>query len=257
MKSLRDKKKITKFLILYHSAVDEPSRLADIADELEMTEQGVSNYISEMHREGLIDPSSYAPTPDGMEFVRETLSELANFLDSANKEIELINRCTAIADESIEEGDQVGLFMKDGFLHASTEESSSNGIALSHAEEGQPIMVGALRGITELEVGTVYMVKVGIERGIDKGMDRLEKKLEKIDYDRLAVMDEEQYGLASSAGYGIDITFSPIESAISAVEKGLDVAFLVSEDECEGIVESLKRHNKAVDREYRIEFRVI
>ncbi len=255
MKLLRDKKKLTKFLILYHSALDEPNTLSDIAKELDMTQQGVSNYVKEMEDEGLIDTSSkgYHPTSSGIELVRDVLSELSVFVSEASQGIDLISKCTAIADERVSEGDPVGLFMKDGFLHASLSESSSMGEALNDADVGEPVQVGALKGITEMEVGRIYLLSVGDEFE-DK---RIEKELESIEYDKVAVSGELQYGLGRTLGLDMDIMFAPLESSMEAAEKGLDVLFIVSTDELDRITDKIRSRNKKRDEEYRIEYEVI
>ncbi len=255
MKLLRDKKKLTKFLILYHSALDEPNTLSDIAEELDMTQQGVSNYVKEMQEEGLIDTSSkgYHPTSSGVEMVRDVLSELSVFVNEASQGIDLISKCTAIADEPVSKGDSVGLFMKDGFLHASLSESSSMGEALNDADVGEPVQVGALKGITEMEIGRIYLLSVGDEFKRKK----IEKELEPIEYDKVAVSGEQQYGLGRMLGLEPDILFAPLESSLEAAEKGLDVLFIVSSDALERITDKIRSRNKKRDDEYRIEYEII
>lgn len=257
MKVLRDKKILTRFLILYYSAVSKPTRLSEIADELEMTEQGVSNYISDMSEEGLIDKSSkkYHPTSEGMELVRNVLSELGEFLDEASNNVEFISSCTAIADVSIEEGEEVGLFMKDGFLHASREGSSSMGTALDGAEPGEPLKVGGLQGITEMDVGKLTLLVVETE---DKdGLDEISSYIEEISYDLLSVMSESQYGITNMLDIEPDIKFAPWESTVKALEKGQDVLLLLSEDDLEGVLEKLKNRNRGYDEKYRVDHEII
>ncbi|MFW6142522.1 MAG: hypothetical protein ACOC53_08195 [Candidatus Saliniplasma sp.] len=255
MKLLRDKKKLTKFLILYHSALDEPNTLADIAEELDMTQQGVSNYMKEMSEEGLIDASSkgYHPTSSGIELVRDVLSELSVFVSEASQDIDLISKCTAIADEPISEGDDVGLFMKDGFLHASLSESSSMGQALNDADIGEPVQVGALKGITEMDIGRIYLLPVREEFESKK----IEKELDSIGYDKVAVSGELQYGLGRVLGLDPDIMFAPLESSIEAAEKGLDVLFIISTDELDRITDKIRSRNKKRDGEYKIGYELV
>ena len=197
MKILRDKSKMTKFLVLYKSAVERPNRLADLSSELNMSEQAVSNYISKMEKEGLIDRSGtfYRPTSEGMELVREIVSELGSFLDEASDKINFISTCTAIASENIQEGERVGLKMKDGFLHASLEESTSMGTALNSAKLGQPLRVGGLQGITEMELGELYLLEADIDGATEEKGESLNSDIETIDYDKLAIMGDMQHGL--------------------------------------------------------------
>lgn len=259
MKLLREKKTVTKFLILYYSSVNKPNRLATIAEEYDMTEQGVSNYISEMVQEGLMDKSGdyYHPTPDGMEYVRDILSELSAFLDDAVRKIKIISSCTAIADEKIKKGERVGLYMKDGFLHASKEERSSMGEALRGVKEGQPLKVGGLHGITEMELGRIYLVMSDINGGIDEEVEHLEEQIQGISYDLIGVTGEGQYGILKEAGIEPDITFSPIESAINAAERGLDVVLVTSESAQDKALERIRTQNKGREKEYQITYELL
>lgn len=259
MKVLRDKRTLTKFLILYKAAVEEPGKLADISEDLEMTEQSASNYISEMEEEDLIDKSSgiYHPTSKGMEFVREMLAKLGSFLEDANSEINFISSCTAVASEDIKEGDKVGLFMEDGLLHASLDESSSMGTALHDIEGGGPLLVGGLRGITEMEVGNIYLLKTDEEEEIEVRVEQAKESIEGVDHDGIAVMDESQYGLCNMLDIEPDMIFAPIEAGINAAEKGLDVLFMLSENETDKVLEKLNKRNKDFDQEYSIDHEIL
>ncbi len=252
---------MTKFLILYKSAVDQPTKLAEISDDLEMSEQGVSNYVSELEENDLLDRSrnSYHPTSQGMELVREVISNLGSFLEEASDEINFISTCTAIASEKIEEGEKIGLYMKDGFLYASLRDSSSVGTALSSAEEGEPLKVGGLQGITEMELGKIYLLQCDLEGGAQEEAEVLEKKIkgEALKYDKLAIMGELQYGLCNMIGLEPDIKFAPIESTINSAEKGLDVLLLLSKSDMDQVLEEINRRNRDFDEEYKIDYSVL
>ncbi|MFW6040789.1 MAG: winged helix-turn-helix domain-containing protein [Thermoplasmatota archaeon] len=259
MKTLRDKKDITKFLILYHAANERPTKLADISSQLDMTEQGVSNYVSEMEEEGLMDSKEkkYRPTSKGMELVRNILGEMNEFLDEANTRLEFISSCVAIADEHIEKNDEVGLFMKDGFLYASLKESSSMGTALMDAKPGYPLEIGGLEGITDMDLGSIYLLVAEIDEEQEKSAHKIEKKLEQIDYDLIAVMRETQYGLTNILESKPDILFGPVASTINAAEKGLNVALLLSTSDVERVIERLRNRNKNMDEKYRIKYELV
>lgn len=256
---MRDKKTLTKFLILYKAAVEEPGKLADISEDLDMSDQAASNYISDMEREELIDRSRgiYHPTPKGMEFVREMLAKLGSFLEEANTEINFISTCTAISSEDISEGDKIGLFMQDGLLHASLGEFSSMGTALHDSKAGEPIKVGGLHGITEMEVGNLYLLKIDSNEEVKNALEDLKEKMRDVDYDRLAVMGEREYGLCNMLETEPDILFAPIESAINAAEKGLDILFMLSGEDTDKVLEKLNNRNRDLDKEYVIDHEVL
>lgn len=259
MKLLRDKKKLTEFLILYHSAINKPTKLAEIAEELDMTEQGVSNYVNGMEEKGLMDREGrrYHPTPSGMELIRDVISDLGEFLKTVNQKIDFIEKCTAIADDDIREGQQVGLYMKNGLLHASKSESTSMGTALNDADKGHPVEIGGLQGLIDMELGKLFIFPVHMK---DTGGDldgSIEEKLKSIGFDRLAVTGEEQYGIASMLDHEPDIVFSPIESSINAAEKGLDILVLTSEREAEKVIDRVHKQNRGREEEYEIEYELI
>ncbi len=255
MKLLRDKKELTRFLILYHSALEKPNKLSDISQPLDMTEQGVSNYISEMEEEDLLDAAGkrYHPTPKGMELVREVLTKLNSFVDEANRQMDLINHCTAMADERIERGDDVGLYMSGGFLRAGHKKRSSMGVAQSSANVGEPVPVGKLHGITEMEVGTIYMLKAGI----NSSTDEIKAKIESIEYDLLAVTGEAQYGLVKSLGFEPDIIYASQDASVNAAERGLNTLLLISDKEAESMIDRLSRLKREREDEYSIPYTIL
>ncbi len=259
MKVLRDKAKITRFLILYKSAVERPNRLADLSSDLDMSEQAVSNYISKMEEEGLIDRSSgsYRPTSKGMELVREVVSKIGTFLDEASENINFISTCTAIATENINEGDRVGLKMENGFLHASLERSTSMGTALNEAKKGHPLKVGGLQGITKMDLGELYLLEADIDDDTEKIVEEILTKIDSIDYDKLGIMEEMQYGLCNLIGMKPDILFAPIKSSINAAEKGLDVLLMISKNDLDDVLEKIKERNRGLDEDYKIDYTVI
>lgn len=253
MKLLRDKKELTRFLILYHSALERPNKLSEISEPLGMTEQGVSNYITDLEEEGLMDSTgkSYHPTLNGMEQVRDVLSQLNTFIDEANRRMDLIKYCTAIADENISPGDRVGLYMRDGFLRASSEEKSSNGIAQTSAEAGGGVSVGELHGITEMDLGTIYILRADLE----DTEDDIRSRINEINYDLVGVTGEAQYGLARSLVGEPDILFGTIEASINAAERGVDVLLIVSEKDAERIIARIEGLNRERDAEYKVDHR--
>ncbi|MFP4001450.1 MAG: MarR family transcriptional regulator [Thermoplasmata archaeon] len=259
MNVLRDKSTMTKFLLLYKSAVERPSRLADLSSELDMSEQAVSNYISKMEEDGLIDrsKSAYRPTSEGMELVREVVSELGNFLEEASERINFISTCTAIASEKIKEGERVGLNMKDGFLHASLKESTSMGTALNSAEEGHPLRVGGLQGITEMDLGEIYLVEIELEDMPEERAEKISSKIDEIEYDRLAIKGEMQYGICNILDIKPDIQFAPVESAINAAEKGLDVVMMLSRKDLDEVLEKINERNRGLEEDYTIDYTVV
>ncbi len=255
MKLLRDKKELTRFLILYHSALERPTKLSDLSGPLDMTEQGVSNYISEMEEQGLLDATGkrYHPTPKGMELVREVLTKLNSFVDEANRRMDLIKFCTAIADQPIDTGDELGLYMSGGFLRAGHKKRSSTGVALNSVKAGEPVSVGRLRGITDMEVGTIYMLKAGI----NSSAHDVKVKIASVEYDLLAVTGEAQYGLVRSLGLEPEIIYASRDASVNAAERGLNTLLVISDKEAESMADHLDRLNREREEEYSIPYTIL
>ncbi len=250
---------MTRFLILYRAVLEKPGKLSDLADPLGMTEQGVSNYISEMEEKGLLDTSGkkYHPTPKGMELVREVIAKLNTFIDEASQQMDLIKQCTAIAEGSVKEGDKVGLYMKNGFLRADTSDRTSIGTALTSGDVGEPLAVGNLQGITEMEVGNITLIKADIKGPLKETKKGLKDKLDSMNYDVLAVTGEAQYGLIASIGSESDIIFAPLDASINAAERGLDVILLISDHEAEAMIDRLQSLNREREKEFRIGYTIV
>ncbi|MFO8109715.1 MAG: MarR family transcriptional regulator [Thermoplasmata archaeon] len=259
MKLLRDKKTLTKFLLLYHTAMEEPTRLAELAKALEMSEQAVSNYVSEMEEEGLMDTGGkkYKPSPEGVEFVGDVLSRIGAFLERASKEIDFIFKCAAIAEESIAAKDDVGLFMEGGFLYASHEPTASMGLALSSAEAGEPVQVGRLQGIIDMDVGCIYLIAAETDDDPKKSAELLEPLLKESNYNLLAVEDEWALGLTNILQVQVNIKFAPVQSSILAAEKGLNVALILSPRSIDSVVSSINARNGGRPEAYRILYRIL
>ncbi len=259
MRLLRDKKSLTKFLLLYKMATDEPTRLIELADSLDMSEQAVSNYVSTMEEENLINTGGkrYKPTHKGMDFIEEIFSKLGDFLESASKTIDVISTCAAIAGEPIRKNDKVGLFMRDGFLHASNKKTSSIGIALNDADTGEPLLVGYLQGITEMDVGCIFLISVAQKNEVEEITRDLKQKLDSIEYDILTVEEEWTLGLANMIDADANIKFAPISASLRAAEKGLDVAFILTENSLERTISTISRWNSGCAEKYHINYKIV
>ena len=79
---------------------DRPqAKLADLADSLDMTQQGMSQYLKGMIGDGLIVKSDgrHLLTQKGVEFLHKSFSELKGYVDTGMKDLYLINTCTTLA----------------------------------------------------------------------------------------------------------------------------------------------------------------
>ncbi len=225
---LRDKSRITETMVLL-SILKGNKKLKEIAADVEITVQGVSEYIKSLESKGFVRNGMV--TPEGMEFLYSSLEEIGEFVHNANKVIGKIKVTEAIAGESIKEGDKVGLFMEDGYVHAYKRDSSSMGIAIMDANKGEDLGVKDLKGIMEIEYGKIYVyampdISQGGSRIINKEkikefIENTNKKIGVCGVVAKVALEE----IAS-----IDFEFAAVKSAINAAYRGISTILFVSHE---------------------------
>lgn len=259
MKVLRDLRLSTKMLIMLELINDPKTTLKPIAEKLEMTVQGISEYLRRMQEERLIQrlPSEYKLTKKGVQFLHENILELRDFVVAAIKRVEIIQTCVSVARTRIKAGDKVGLFMENGILTAyANKASSSTGTALVNAEAGEDIPIKDLKGIVELFPGMLMIIELpSIE---NKGthtvpVGKAGKVISKLKYDRLGALDAVGMVLAHKLGLKCDIEFAVVSAGIEAVQKGLNVVLLGSSDEAHRLVSTIEEINARTADKIRYE----
>ncbi len=225
---LRDKSKITKVLILLE-LLKGRKKLREIAKEIDITVQGVSEYIRTMEREGLVKEGSV--TLKGLEFLSDAIEEMGDFVAEANSVMKKVKVIEAIAGEDIDEGEEVGLFMEDGYIHAYRRESSSKGIALNSARKGEDLGVTALQGVLRIDYGKVRVfslppIEMGGTRAVNR--EKLKKVLENRRGEKIGVCGVVAY-LAVRDLAKIDFQFSAVNAAVDAHYRGVSTMLFVSQ----------------------------
>ena len=227
MAILRDKGKITEMMIIL-SLLKGNRKLKEIAEDVGITIQGVSEYMKILESEGLIKDGK--PTHYGIEFINSSLEEIGDFLHDANRIIGKIKVTEAIAGEEIKKGDEVGLFMESGYLHAYKKESSSMGVAINDANRGEDVGVKNLRGILNINYGKIDVyVMPSIEEGGSRNVkwDRIKKILK----------DRKKIGVCGIVAYislkdhiPIDFEFGSVYAVIDSAYRGIDSILFVSHE---------------------------
>lgn len=245
-KQLRDLKRNTELLILVEVLESPSARLKDIADKLEITVQAVSQYLSAMRKEGLVREQAGAPRPTqkGMQLLQEHFTGIKGEVDAILRRISVIDRCVAIAGEKIKKGAKVGLIMEDGMLMAFPgKKSPSTGAALEDADEGDDLLVGKLEGIVDLELGELLIIEAPSEiEGGSKtaNIERVRGRLEDFSPGLLVAGDAVGAALLMKASGEFFTLHAPVESAMSALSKGVDVAFSGTRDSIDKLLESVE-----------------
>ncbi len=237
---LRDKGSITKTLILLE-ILQGRRKLKDIAANIDITVQGVSEYIKTMEKDGLLEDGQL--TLKGLEFLDRALGELGDFVHSAEKIINKVSVTEAIAGEEIKEGDPVHLTMENGYLHAYRGEGESTGTALNSAREGDAVAVSNLRGILKVKYGKIEVYSLP---PVNKQKGGLDSEIKNV----LALRKSWKIGVAGVFAYlkvkkhaKIDFEFSAANSAVDAYYRGISSVIFTSHERIASVLETLNRKN--------------
>lgn len=238
----------TKYKVLVETAARQPNvRQSDIAAKLGITPQAVSEYIKQLFKESLITsdgPLNYRVTTKGVEAILRGAHEIKDYsrfvLEEVVRDVRVF---TAIAAQDLEEGDKVGVWMKDGLLYAGEKHiSGAAGIAIQKAQKGQDVGIRNLRGIIDLERGVVAICQIPrAERGGSRGVD-YEKLKEAVKGKRyLCALGVEALMALKKIGKKPDAFFGVKEAVIEASHHGISPIVVGVDNE---IPEMLRRLEK-------------
>lgn len=258
---LRDLKKNTELLILSELLRNPSIRRRELAEKFGVTEQAISQYVSELEKEKLISQSNgvMKPTRKGRQLLQERFFGLKEEIGDILRQLHLIDTCLAIAGGKIRAKDKVGLIMRDGKLFAYPNiDSSSTGIAKNDADKDEELFVGSLEGVVDLDLGDLIALQLpsealGGSRNID--IKRAKNIVAEFRFDEIAAGDLIGEIAAAKLNRKPSIIHAPVQASIRALSKGLNVLFLGSRDSVLEISKELDRLK--LDSGYDIERRII
>jgi len=228
---LRDKGRITRILILLE-LLKGKKKLREIAEEIDITVQGVSEYMRNMEKEGFVKDGEI--TVRGLEFLSEAIEEMGDFVSEANRIMKKVRVVEAIAGEFIEKGSKVGLFMEDGYIRAYMRKSSSTGIAINTADEGEVVGVTNLRGVLHIDYGKILVFSMPSVEELhdssnpgDVDTDRIREIIENNRDAKIGVCGALAYVTVKNIA-SIDFQFSAVNSAVDAYYRGISTILFVS-----------------------------
>lgn len=175
---LEDKREITRLQILVEVAENQPAvSQKEVADSIGVTPQAVSEHMSSLVEEGLVNKrrrGRYEITKEGADVVLSHAESLEEYVEHVMEEV--VGRVfvdTAVADGEVEEGEEVSLSMRDGFMRAAPGDCEPpKARAVTDAEEGDDVGVTEFDGIIEFESGTVTVVRVpSVEDGGSRAVE--------------------------------------------------------------------------------------
>jgi predicted transcriptional regulator len=158
LSELRRSGSVTELLFLYECATLEPSQLRPVADRIGLTVQAVSHSFRQLRDRGLVEVRSgrYRPTVEGVAWLHESLSRLADNVRSRVERLHVIRSCRAVALADLARGDLVSLELKDGRLSARPGGAGpSRGRVTTPGRSGALVEVADLEGIVPLSPAPV------------------------------------------------------------------------------------------------------
>jgi putative transcriptional regulator len=234
---LRSKSEATRFQILVEIAENQPSiRQQEIAEKLGVTPQAVSEYIRELVEEGMVSAQGrgrYEVTRAGIEWVVNHAEVLETYARHVRRDIiHQVSVWTALAAENLEKGEQVGVYMENGWLYASPGKQSAMGTATMDARAREDVGVARLSGIIDHREGTIHVCKVPrIERGGSRKVrrDLLREVAGKARV--VAAVGLEAWVALEQIGRRPDMFFGAREGVIEAAFHGLDCTIAIVDEE--------------------------
>ncbi len=238
---LRSKRDATRYRILVEIAQRQPAvSQREIADEIGVTAQAVSEHLGDLVEEGYVDREArgrYEVTKEGVDWLISETSALEEYVTHVSEEvIGDVEVDTALAAADLEEGDPVGLSMADGVLTATpltpgedARESydGATAVALTSAQAGTDVGVTEFAGVVDYDLGTVTAVEVpSVRAGGSSAVDHERAADLAVSVDIVAVAGTEALAAARRADIEPDVRFGSEAAVEEAATKGLDVLLL-------------------------------
>lgn len=231
---LRSKRDATRYQILVQIAERQPAvSQREVADEIDITAQAVSNYLKELIEAGHVEKHGrgrYETTKEGIDWLISRTDNLRSFVDHVSEEvIGQVDVESAIAAGDIAEGQRVSLAMRDGTLHAIPDgDIGATAVAVTGATGGAEVGLTDFEGVVDYDLGAVTVISVPTVRNGGSGAVEPDAVTEHTGgHDLLAVAGVEALASARVCGLTPDIRFGTPEAVREAATKGLDVLLLV------------------------------
>jgi len=192
---------------------------------------------------------NYHVTKTGVEWVLANAESLESYARHIRRDvIQQVMVWTAVAAEDLAAGDEAGVYMRAGFLHAAKKPASANGKVMADAMKGEDVGITDLSGIIDHREGRITICKVPrIKHGGSRKvfLDRLKEVTGKSGL--VAAVGVEAYVAVKSTGREPDLFFGAREGVIEAAFHGIDSAIVIVDEEFTEFIKRLEN----VDLEYR------
>lgn len=247
---LQSKRSATIYQILIEIAERQPAvSQQEIADEIGVTAQAISDYLQELVRDGYVDKQGrgrYEITKEGVDWLITQTDSLRDVTEYVAEEVlDHVDIETAIASTAISEGETVSLTMQDGILRARAGATgNATAVAVTSAEAGQDVGVSNFEGVIEYELGAVTTVAIPrVQDGGSREIDTETVAELAAEHDLIAVDSAEAVAAASAADLSPDIKFGTTAAVQEAATRGEDVLLLAAGTNVPGYADALRERN--------------
>ncbi|MFB6234319.1 MAG: MarR family transcriptional regulator [Halopenitus sp.] len=243
---LDSKRDATRYRVLVEIAARQPAvSQGEIAEAIGVTSQAVSDYVRDLVQAGYVEKHGrgrYEVTKEGVDWLISKTDTLETYLDRVSSDVlGSVEVDAAIATGDITEGEEVGLAMRDGLLHATPGGGEATAVAVTAGEEGDAIGVTDFEGVVDYDPGTVTAVSIPqVTEGEPPEPDTLRSFA--ADHDLLAAAGTEAYAGAKRTDLDPDIRFGTAEAVAQAAIRGLDVCLFA-------VTDTLSRHTNRLREE--------
>jgi putative transcriptional regulator len=244
---LDNKRAATRFRILVQIAERQPAvSQGEIAEEVGVTSQAVSEYIRELVDDGLVEKegrSRYRVTNEGVDWLFQAAGDVRRFADHVTEGVlGAMGEDAAIATDDLEEGQTVSLTIRDGLLHATPgDEGPATGVATTDAEADTDVGVTSFEGVIDLEPGFVTVLQVpAVRSGGSRSIDPETVSDHCAGSDLVLAAGVEAVVACRRATVDPITTFAVGDVAVDAAERGLSVAAVATTDAVGRITDTLR-----------------
>lgn len=222
-----DQGSLTQLMILV-KLFDHVEKPGSIAKDIGITIQGVSYHLKLLKKRGLLTESNEL-TKEGFSFMESGLSSLRDFVSENLTKIDNIVTWEAIADDNISQGDEVRIFMKQGYLHASLTGDNPTGISKNTVSMGDVVAVTSISEIINVKLGDIHIYVLPPIEAVADRSSMLSQLRSSVQKDQLvAVAGEQAYVLMGELGITPELEYASMEGVFEAATRGMNSALVIS-----------------------------
>ncbi|MFB6283830.1 MAG: MarR family transcriptional regulator [Halobacteria archaeon] len=244
---LGDKKMATRYRVLLEVADRQPTvSQKEIADELNVTVQSVSEHLRGMSRKGYIvkeGRSRYQVTNEGVDWLISKTEDLEELTDYVNRKvIDKVDTELVLANDVFEEGEKVALTMEDGVLNAEmppdSTDPSATAVTVSSARPGEVATVTDFEGILDYEPGEVSILTLSNSDEAEVGSSELVERFH--DGQLTAVSGLRSLVAVRNSSVEVNVRYGTEGAVKEAANRGVDVLLVTVEDSLSGHTDVLR-----------------